>query len=123
MLRSEPPTSEHSDLLALSGVSKLHGRIENEGMMLFHGKIDKLNFGEKLMIRAIGAPTGDFRDWDANTAWASARLYPFGRLTRSGSTCQDTSCHHSQAGLAQSSSGAKNTHKEHHQTTSNNIKT
>jgi menaquinone-dependent protoporphyrinogen oxidase len=41
-------------------------------MMLFHGKIDinKLNFGEKLMIRAIGAPTGDVRDWDAITAWA-----------------------------------------------------
>jgi menaquinone-dependent protoporphyrinogen oxidase len=65
-------------------VERLHGwrfpeaqldiadRIRPQGMTLFHGKIDidQLNFGEKLMIRAIGAPTGDFRDWDAITAWA-----------------------------------------------------
>ena len=65
-------------------VERLHGwrfpdaqldiadRIRPQGMVVFHGKIDinNLNFGERLMIRAVGAPTGDFRDWAAITAWA-----------------------------------------------------
>jgi menaquinone-dependent protoporphyrinogen oxidase len=40
--------------------------------MLFHGDIDmsKLNFAEKLILRGVKAPTGDFRDWNAITAWA-----------------------------------------------------
>lgn len=59
-------------------------------MMLFHGKIDinKLNFGEKLMIRAIGAPTGDFRDWEAIIAWAegiATVLLPLEMTVGSGS--------------------------------------
>lgn len=47
-------------------------RIRPQGTVVFHGKmdIDKLNFGERLMIRAVGSPTGDFRDWAAITAWA-----------------------------------------------------
>jgi menaquinone-dependent protoporphyrinogen oxidase len=47
-------------------------RIKPHEIVLFHGKIDihDLNFGEKIMIRALGAPTGDFRDWNAITAWA-----------------------------------------------------
>ena len=47
-------------------------RIKPHDTVLFHGKIDiqDLNFGEKIMIRALGAPTGDFRDWNAITAWA-----------------------------------------------------
>jgi menaquinone-dependent protoporphyrinogen oxidase len=65
-------------------VERLHGwrfpdaqldiadRIRPQGMVVFHGKIDiqNLNFGERLMIRAVGSPTGDFRDWTAITAWA-----------------------------------------------------
>ena len=65
-------------------VERLHGwrfpeaqqaiadRIKPHDIVLFHGKIDiqDLNFGEKIMIRALGAPTGDFRDWNAITAWA-----------------------------------------------------
>jgi menaquinone-dependent protoporphyrinogen oxidase len=49
-------------------------RIKPRDTVLFHGKIDihDLNFGEKLMIRALGAPTGDFRDWNAITAWAES---------------------------------------------------
>jgi menaquinone-dependent protoporphyrinogen oxidase len=47
-------------------------RIKPLDTVLFHGNIDigNLNFGEKIMIRALGAPTGDFRDWNAITAWA-----------------------------------------------------
>ena len=65
-------------------VERLHGwrfpqaqqaiadRIKPHEVVLFHGKIelDDLNFGEKIMIRALGAPTGDFRDWNAIGAWA-----------------------------------------------------
>ncbi len=47
-------------------------RIKPQDIVLFHGKIDMhdLNFGEKIMLRALGAPTGDFRDWNAISAWA-----------------------------------------------------
>lgn len=47
-------------------------RIQPRDMALFHGDIDmqKLNFGEKLIVRGLRAPTGDFRDWTAITAWA-----------------------------------------------------
>lgn len=50
----------------------LADRIKPRDIVLFHGQIEmhNLNFGEKLMIRALGAPTGDFRDWAAITAWA-----------------------------------------------------
>jgi menaquinone-dependent protoporphyrinogen oxidase len=39
---------------------------------VFHGVLnpDDLNFLEKWMIKSVKAPTGDFRDWDAITAWA-----------------------------------------------------
>jgi menaquinone-dependent protoporphyrinogen oxidase len=49
-------------------------RIKPLETILFHGNIDigNLNFGEKIMIRALGAPTGDFRDWNAITAWAES---------------------------------------------------
>jgi menaquinone-dependent protoporphyrinogen oxidase len=32
---------------------------------------DKVNFAEKLIIKALKAPFGDFRDWEAITAWAT----------------------------------------------------
>src|ERR1700737_1990716 len=36
------------------------------------GKLDtgELGFGERLIVRAVGAPDGDFRDWAAITVWA-----------------------------------------------------
>lgn len=39
---------------------------------VFHGNIDmdKMNWGERLLIRAMKGSTGDFRDWDAVRAWA-----------------------------------------------------
>jgi menaquinone-dependent protoporphyrinogen oxidase len=65
-------------------IEKMHGwrfpeaqqaiadRIQPRDVTLFKGKIDlqTMNFGERLIVRAIGAPAGDFRDWDAITAWA-----------------------------------------------------
>jgi menaquinone-dependent protoporphyrinogen oxidase len=50
-------------------------------MALFHGSIDmnKLRFGERLIIRALRAKVGDFRDWEMIGSWAkriSTELHP-----------------------------------------------
>jgi menaquinone-dependent protoporphyrinogen oxidase len=47
-------------------------RIQPRDIASFHGEIDtkKLNLAEKLLVKGIKAPTGDFRDWDAIEAWA-----------------------------------------------------
>ena len=40
--------------------------------ILFAGKLDpdKLGFAERALVKALRAPEGDFRDWDAIEAWA-----------------------------------------------------
>ncbi len=40
---------------------------------LFGGRLDRsrLRFGERTIVRAIGAPEGDYRDWDAIRAFGS----------------------------------------------------
>jgi menaquinone-dependent protoporphyrinogen oxidase len=42
------------------------------GHQIFVGKLDRnsLNLGEKLIVRMVKAPYGDFRDWDTVRAWA-----------------------------------------------------
>ena len=47
-------------------------RIHARDTALFHGSLDpeKLSLPEKLILKGIKAPTGDFRDWDAVRAWA-----------------------------------------------------
>jgi menaquinone-dependent protoporphyrinogen oxidase len=49
-------------------------RIRPRDIAVFHGNVDlkKLNFIEKWMLKNVKAPTGDFRDWEAITAWATA---------------------------------------------------
>jgi menaquinone-dependent protoporphyrinogen oxidase len=49
-------------------------RIQPYDMAVFHGAVlpEKLNLIEKQMIKAVKAPSGDFRDWDAIAAWAQA---------------------------------------------------
>ena len=39
---------------------------------MFFGALDhdKLGFGERMMVKAVKAPQGDFRDWDAIAGWA-----------------------------------------------------
>ena len=39
---------------------------------IFVGKLDKhqLGFGERLAVKMVKAPDGDFRDWDAICVWA-----------------------------------------------------
>ena len=49
-------------------------RIQPRDTVVFHGSLDveKLNFLEKSMINTVKSPVGDFRDWEAITAWATA---------------------------------------------------
>jgi menaquinone-dependent protoporphyrinogen oxidase len=41
---------------------------------VFFGALDvgSLGFAERMVVKAVKAPTGDFRDWDAIRAWADA---------------------------------------------------
>lgn len=76
---SSGPTGEGEPTELLKGwhlpeaQAALLERIEPEEIVVFHGKIDRerLNLAERLMIRAVGAPAGDFRDWDAIRGWAA----------------------------------------------------
>ena len=48
-------------------------RIKPRDIAFFHGFINlkKLSLPEKLIVKGIKAPTGDFRNWDAIAAWAT----------------------------------------------------
>lgn len=76
---SSGPTGEGDPVELLQGVrlpakvEPLVARIKPRDIVVFHGELDpeKLGLAEKLMIRGVKAPTGDFRDWDSIRAWAS----------------------------------------------------
>ena len=77
-LFSDGPTGEGDPLDLMKGWSfpdALRPAAEHAGardMVLFHGFLDpgKLNFAEKMLLKAMKAAMGDFRDWDAIAAWA-----------------------------------------------------
>ncbi len=50
----------------------LADRIKPKGIAFFQGNIDlhKLNFAERLMMKAVRAKVGDFRDWESISTWA-----------------------------------------------------
>jgi menaquinone-dependent protoporphyrinogen oxidase len=66
-LEDPEPKSEAAHL------DQLMGRTGARGHRTFVGKLDKaeLGYGERLIVRAVRAPTGDFRDWAAITRWAA----------------------------------------------------
>lgn len=41
---------------------------------IFFGALDhsRLSFAERMMVKAVRAPEGDFRDWEAIEAWAAS---------------------------------------------------
>ena len=47
--------------------------IEPRGHQTFFGALDhkKLSFAERMLCKALRAPEGDFRDWNAISAWAA----------------------------------------------------
>lgn len=54
------------------GLQPIINRIQPRGIAVFGGFVDeaKAGFIERWMIKNVKAPVGDFRDWDAITAWA-----------------------------------------------------
>jgi menaquinone-dependent protoporphyrinogen oxidase len=54
------------------GISELVAAVRARGHRTFAGRLDRgqLGIGEKLVVSAVRAPDGDFRDWDALAAWA-----------------------------------------------------
>ncbi len=61
----QPQTDPAKLITGIEGVPVLDHRI-------FVGKLDPiaLGLGERLMAKVVGAPAGDFRDWDDIRAWA-----------------------------------------------------
>jgi menaquinone-dependent protoporphyrinogen oxidase len=53
-------------------LSEFRDAIHPRGHQLFFGALDheKLSFPERMVIRAVRAPEGDYRDWAAIEAWA-----------------------------------------------------
>ena len=79
-LFSSGPTGEGETVQLMKGwrfpeaQQPIADRIRPRDIALFHGVLDtkKLGFAEKLIVKGIKAPVGDFRDWDAITSWAAA---------------------------------------------------
>jgi menaquinone-dependent protoporphyrinogen oxidase len=72
------PTDDPADVAALLELT--HAR----GHRVFAGRLDKgdLSFPEKLIVKAVGAPEGDYRIWNEIQAWAEeiARELTDGRV-------------------------------------------
>lgn len=53
------------------GIEELMDKTKASGHRVFVGKLDKssLGMGERLIVKMVKAPEGDFRDWDAIRGW------------------------------------------------------
>jgi menaquinone-dependent protoporphyrinogen oxidase len=77
-LFSSGPTGEGDPVELLKGwrlpggLQPVADRIQPRDIAVFHGavNVDDLNFIERWMIKNVKSPVGDFRDWEAITAWA-----------------------------------------------------
>ncbi len=61
------------DLGFPKGLRPIAERIKVRDIAVFHGAVnlEKLNSLERWMFKNVKSPIGDFRDWDAITAWAA----------------------------------------------------
>lgn len=61
------PTEEPADIAEISA------NLSVEDHRLFNGRLEKarLSFGERAIVWALGAPDGDYRDWEDVEAWAN----------------------------------------------------
>lgn len=75
---SSGPTGEGDPVELMKGwrfpeaLEPIADRIQPRDIAFFSGELDlqKLNLAEKLIVKAMKAPTGDYRDWEAIDAWA-----------------------------------------------------
>jgi menaquinone-dependent protoporphyrinogen oxidase len=76
---SSGPTGEGDPVELLDGwrlpeaQQAVADRVSPRDITVFHGNIDgeKLNLGEKLIVKAVKGQFGDSRDWEAIRSWAS----------------------------------------------------
>jgi menaquinone-dependent protoporphyrinogen oxidase len=79
-LFSSGPTDEGDPVELTEGwrlpkaLQPIADRIQPRDIAVFHGVLDEKKLGavEKWMIKNVKAPQGDFRDWEAITAWATS---------------------------------------------------
>lgn len=77
-LFSSGPTGEGDAATLLKGwllpqeAQAIANRIHPRDIALFHGELesDKLNLFEKLIVKGVKAPLGDYRDWFEIVQWA-----------------------------------------------------
>jgi menaquinone-dependent protoporphyrinogen oxidase len=75
---SSGPTGEGNPVELMHGwrfpeaLKAIADRIHPRDIAFFHGELDmnRLNFGEKLIVKGLHAPIGDFRDWVVIHDWA-----------------------------------------------------
>jgi menaquinone-dependent protoporphyrinogen oxidase len=50
----------------------MRARISPREHRMFFGALDagRLSFGERMVVKAVKAPQGDFRNWDEIAGWA-----------------------------------------------------
>lgn len=78
-LFSTGPTGEGDPVQLMQGwrfpeaLQPVAERIAPRDIAFFQGSLDpgKLNLGERLVVRALKVPTGDYRDWEAIASWAA----------------------------------------------------
>ena len=53
-------------------LAEIRAPISPRGHKMFFGALDagKLSFGERMVVKAVKAPEGDFRNWDEIGSWA-----------------------------------------------------
>jgi menaquinone-dependent protoporphyrinogen oxidase len=79
-LFSSGPTGEGDPVELMKGwrfpeaLQPVADSIQPRDIAFFLGELDpnKLNLPEKMIVKALKAPTGDFREWDTIEAWAAA---------------------------------------------------
>jgi menaquinone-dependent protoporphyrinogen oxidase len=79
-LFSSGPTGKGDPVKIMNGfrfpvdLQPVADRIHPRDTVFFHGAIElqKVSLPEKLIIKGLKAPLGDFRDWEAITAWAAS---------------------------------------------------
>ena len=54
------------------GLAPVAENLQPEDIAFFHGVLDedRLGFAEKLIVKGLKAPLGDFRDWEVISCWA-----------------------------------------------------
>ena len=79
-----PPRPEETKAVNVDEILARTGAREHR---VFGGKVDssRLGFGERVVVRAVGAGDGDYREWDEIRDWATQIA---DRLTNDEEECQ-----------------------------------